>query len=80
MSSNVIKNVSAEKRPYRGIEVLAGIYTLVILCIFPFVVHDRYFDILPTKYRFYSTATSAVLVFHLSDCQRRGGSGCALIW
>lgn len=63
MSSNVIKNVSAEKRPYRGIEVLAGIYTLVILCIFPFVVHDRYFDILPTKYRFYSTATSAVLVF-----------------
>ena len=29
MSSNVIKNVSAEKRPYRGIEVLAGIYTLV---------------------------------------------------
>lgn len=63
MSSNLIKNSSAEKRPYRGLEVLAGIYTLVMLCIFPFVVHDRYFDILPTKYLFYSTVTSAVLVF-----------------
>lgn len=63
MSNNVIKGAQEKKRPYRGIETAAGIFALTVLCIFPFVIHDKYFDILPTKYRFYATVSVAVLVF-----------------
>ncbi|MEG2700158.1 MAG: O-antigen ligase domain-containing protein, partial [Hungatella sp.] len=37
----------------RMIERITGMATLVILCIFPLVYHDFYFDILKTKYQFY---------------------------
>lgn len=42
--------------------LIMGIFTLVILCIFPLVFHDFYFDILETKYQFYCAAAIGVMV------------------
>ena len=75
MSSHLIRPAAEEKRPWRYMELAASVYTLALLCIFPFVVHNKYFDILPTKYQAY-----AVLMrgpdFHcdLSDRQRSGSA------
>lgn len=39
-----------------------GTFTLVVLCIFPLVYQDFYFNILETKYRFYCIAAIAAIV------------------
>lgn len=62
MSSNQMKQAAEERRPWRGMELAASIYTLALLCIFPFVVHNKYFDILPTKYQAYAVLTCAALI------------------
>ena len=36
-----------------GSAKIVDVLTLVILCIFPLVYHDYYFDILETKYLFF---------------------------
>lgn len=63
MSSNLIKQAAEERQPWRGMELAASVYTLALLCIFPFVVHNKYFDILPTKYQAYAVLTCAALIF-----------------
>lgn len=63
MSSKETGKPSETCPSYRGLEILASIFTLIVLCIFPFVVHNKYFDILPTKYRFYTTTAVIALVF-----------------
>lgn len=63
MSSNLIKPAAEERRPWRCMELAASVYTLALLCIFPFVVHNKYFDILPTKYQAYAVLTCGALLF-----------------
>ena len=63
MSSHLIRPAAEEKRPWRYMELAASVYTLALLCIFPFVVHNKYFDILPTKYQAYAVLTCAALIF-----------------
>lgn len=41
---------------------IMGVYVLVILCVFPVVYHNFYFDILETKYQFYCVASIAMMV------------------
>ena len=62
MSSNLIKQAAEERQPWRGMELAASVYTLALLCIFPFVVHNKYFDILPTKYQAYAVLSLLVLM------------------
>lgn len=69
--SNKIKKVKrAEQRRQarerkgneKMFEWIMGVYSLVILCAFPLVYHDHYFDILETKYAFYWASSVAMMV------------------
>ena len=47
------------------IEKLMGIFTILVLCVFPVVYHNYYFDILETKYHSYCAMTIGVMVVML---------------
>ena len=47
-----------------------GAFTLIVLCVLPLVFHDFYFDILETKYQFYSAAAIAALEMCIRDSQK----------
>ena len=52
--SNRIKKKEQTKNSFQeNVALIMGIFTLVVLCIFPLVYHHYYFDILETKYQFY---------------------------
>ena len=47
-----------------GLDTILGIFTLVVLCVFPVVYDNYYFNILQTKYKFFSA--SAIVMFVLA--------------
>ena len=61
--ANRIKKKEETKSSYQdNIALIMGAFTLIVLCVLPLVFHDFYFDILETKYQFYSVAAIAALV------------------
>ena len=53
--ANRIKKKEDTKSSYRdNVALIMGAFTLIVLCVLPLVFHDFYFDILETKYQFYS--------------------------
>lgn len=58
------KTLKKQSREFKGIDVITKVFVLMICCLFPLFVHDKYFDILKTKYYFYSACViSMILVF-----------------
>ena len=61
--ANRIKKKEETKSSYQdNVALIMGVFTLIVLCVLPLVFHDAYFDILETKYQFYSVAAGAVIV------------------
>ena len=54
MSNRIKKRESTQGNFSDNAALLMGIFTLVVLCLFPLVVRNKYFDIIETKYQFYS--------------------------
>lgn len=59
MTSSLENNSKKKKNIF---DRIMSIYALVILCVFPVVYDNFYFNILETKYRFYCIAAIAVMV------------------
>ena len=58
-----IKKKEDTKSSYQdNVALIMGAFTLIVLCVLPLVFHDFYFDILETKYQFYSVVAIAALV------------------
>lgn len=64
MSNRIKKQESSKSNFQDNAALIMGIFTLVVLCVFPLVVHNYYFDILETKYQFYSVCaiTASVIL------------------
>ena len=61
--ANRIKKKEDTKSSYRdNVALIMAAFTLIVLCVLPLVFHDFYFDILETKYQFYSVVAIAALV------------------
>ena len=61
--ANRIKKKEDTKSSYQdNVALIIGAFTLIVLCVLPLVFHDFYFDILETKYQFYSAVAIAALV------------------
>ena len=61
--ANRIKKKEDTKSSYQdNVALIMGAFTLIVLCVLPLVFHDFYFDILETKYQFYSVVSIAALV------------------
>lgn len=60
MANKKNKNTGADTK--FGFSVIMGVFALVMLCIFPVVYHDFYFDILETKYQFYCISAISMIV------------------
>ena len=61
--ANRIKKKEDTKSSYQdNVALIMGAFTLIVLCVLPLVFHDFYFDILETKYQFYSVVAIAALV------------------
>ena len=61
--ANRIKKKEDTKSSYQdNVALIMGAFTLIVLCVLPLVFHDFYFDILETKYQFYSAVAIAALV------------------
>ena len=58
------KDKTEERKPDSGkiLQGILSIFALVVFCVFPVVVTDAYFNILETKYQFYSGAAIAMIV------------------
>lgn len=63
MSNRIKKTESTKSSFLDNANIIMAIFTIVVLCVFPLVVHNYYFDILETKYQFYcATAIIAFIV------------------
>lgn len=62
MANNKNEKARSSNEAGFGISLIMGIFALVMLCVFPLVYHDFYFDILETKYQFYCVAAIAMVV------------------
>lgn len=61
--ANRIKKKEDTKSSYQdNVALIMAAFTLIVLCVLPLVFHDFYFDILETKYQFYSIVAIAALV------------------
>ena len=60
--ANLTNEHPEEKSAGNVFAKIMGIFTLVVLCVFPVVYHNYYFDILETKYQFYCIAAIAMIV------------------
>lgn len=61
--ANRIKKKEDTKSSYQdNVALIMAAFTLIVLCVLPLVFHDFYFDILETKYQFYSAVAIAALV------------------
>ncbi len=61
--ANRIKKKEDTKSSYQdNVALIMAAFTLIVLCVLPLVFHDFYFDILETKYQFYSVVAIAALV------------------
>lgn len=54
-----------EKSKYGVKQLLAAVYVIIILSVFPLVYHDYYFDIMNFKYTFYYITTLVFIVLFL---------------
>lgn len=71
--SNRIKKKEQTKNSFQeNVALIMGIFTLVVLCIFPLVYHHYYFDILETKYQFYC-AVSLIAMAAMAGYGLAGG-------
>lgn len=61
MDKNHNKQTLQEKAD-SGINKILGIFTFVVLCAFPIVYDDYYFNILQTKYKFYSVSAIVMII------------------
>ena len=58
-----IKKQEDTKNSYQdNVALIMGVFTLAVLCLLPVVFRDFYFNILETKYQFYSIVAIAALV------------------
>lgn len=64
---------SIKKKTDSGLDMILGFFTLVVLCAFPVVYDNYYFNILQTKYKFYSASAIAGLVLALGYGLYSGG-------
>jgi len=62
MSNRIKKKQETKSGFLENAALIAGIFTLVVLCIFPVVYHNYYFDILETKYVFYCAVAITAIV------------------
>lgn len=61
--ANRIKKQEDTKSSYQdNVALIMGVFTLAVLCLLPVVFRDYYFNILETKYQFYSIIAIAALV------------------
>jgi len=61
--ANRIKKKEDTKSSYQdNVALIMGAFTLAVLCVFPLVFQDFYFNILETKYQFYCIIAIAALV------------------
>lgn len=61
--SNRIKKKQETKNTFQeNTTLIMGIFTLVVLCVMPLVVHNFYFDMLETKYQFYCASAITTIV------------------
>lgn len=61
--ANRIKKQEDTKSSYQdNVALIMGVFTLAVLCLLPLVFRDYYFNILETKYQFYSIIAIAALV------------------
>lgn len=58
---NCVKNKRGNKK-FNVVKMIMGVYALVILCIFPVIYHNYYFDILETKYQFYCGVSIVMMI------------------
>lgn len=61
MSNRIKKKQETKSSFQENAALIMGIFTLVVLCIFPLVFHNYYFDILETKYQFYCAAAGIAI-------------------
>ena len=63
--ANRIKKQEDTKSSYQdNVALIMGVFTLAVLCLLPLVFRDYYFNILETKYQFYS-------ILYRLDCGAR---------
>ena len=60
--ANLTNKQPEEKETGNTFAKIMGIFTLVVLCVFPVVYHNYYFDILETKYQFYCASAISMIV------------------
>lgn len=74
MSSKKIAKHKKENNNLKFTSKIVDVFVIAILCIFPLVVTDKYFNILQTKYYFYITSVGlmalAFLLFAFIDHQK----------
>lgn len=54
------------------VQGIMGIFAFVMMCVFPVVYHNYYFDILETKYQFYCVAAISMMVIIIGYCLCNG--------
>ncbi len=62
MASRIKKRDDVKGNFFDRAALIMGIFTLIVLCVFPLVVRDKYFDILETKYQFYCVCAVGVMI------------------
>lgn len=62
MSNRIRKKQENRSGFQESTALIMGIFALVVLCVFPLVFHNYYFDILETKYQFYCAAAITMIV------------------
>jgi len=62
MSNRIKKKQQAKSSFPENAALITGIFALIVLCVFPLVYHNYYFDIIETKYQFYSVVAIGALV------------------
>ena len=72
MSNHIKKKEQTRNSFQENAALIMGIFTLVVLCIFPVVYHHYYFDILETKYQFYC-AVSLIAMAAMAGYGLAGG-------
>ena len=62
MANTTKKKESTNSSRQSNVALIMGLFALAVLCVFPLVVTNAYFNILETKYQFYSGAAIIMIV------------------
>ena len=62
MATRIRKQEDTKNSYQDNVALIMGVFTLAVLCLLPVVFRDFYFNILETKYQFYSIVAIAALV------------------